>query len=823
VTTQVARFAGIAGDLRYAARLLRRQPRHALLTILTMALGIGATAVLFSVTYGVLLKPLPWPNAERLVVLKETRGGSPPRFGDFTNAAYLAWRGEASTVEDLAAWSQRLVTLTGAGDPERIRITTATASLFPVLGVRPLIGSFFDASDETSPVVVLSEGLWRQRFSADPAVLGRHLDLDGESYTIVGVLPDTAAYPNRQARAVIPFSVRPTADNHLSLFSAIALLRPGITPAQAIAEGTARGRFAADTGMTTTAIFGSNGPVAIGAQTLREALTTGVRRPLIVLLVAVGLLLATAIANVASLQLARTTARAREMAIRAALGAGGARVTRQLLVESLLLGLMGGAAGISCTLVLHSVLRSVLPADFPRLDDVGVDVVVLGFALAISLASSVVFGLLPVWHVRRLNLVETLAEGGTAPVGAGVRTRTARARRLIMSAQVAIACVLLVGASLLGRSFMALLTTDRGFDPAAVLSARLALPAAIYRTEQQRFAIIDELLDRLARIPAVTESAFTSELPLTPGGSTSAFSLKSAGAGGATVRVQASPRIVSQRYFSALRINIVAGRGFSDLDTESSEPVVVVNQAFARRYLGEDPIGARLPTGAYAPPDEQSREWTIIGVAEDVRYVTGTDISQPEMYYSYRQMGGRLPVQTVTLLARTAGAPGAAAMALAAAVRETDARLVADVVLPLGQRLLTSLAQPRLYAVLLGAFASCALVIAAVGLYGVLSYSVSQRARELAIRAALGAGRGEIVRLVVRQGLSVTVGGIAAGMVAATWLTRVLSTQLYGVTTHDPLTFVLVPLLLLTVGTLACVLPARRAASLDPLRTLRGG
>ncbi len=823
VTASVARFAGFAGDLRYAARLLRRQPRHALLTILTLALGIGATTVLFSVTYGVLLKPLPWPNAERLVVLKETRGGSAPRFGDFTNAAYLAWNKEASTVENLAAWSQRVVTLTGAGDPERIRITAATASLFPVLGVRPLIGSFFEVKDETSPVVVLSEGLWRRRFNADPAVLGRHLDLDGESYTVVGVLPDTAAYPNRQARAVVPFSVRPAAGNHLSLFSAIGLLRPGVTPAQAVAEGTARGQFAADTGMTTTAIFGSNGPVAIGAQPLREALTTGVRRPLIVLLVAVGLLLATATANVASLQLARTTARAREMAIRAALGAGGARVTRQLLVESLLLGLIGGAAGISCTLVLHGVLTSVLPADFPRLDDLGVDAAVLAFALAVSLASSVVFGLLPVWHVRRLNLVETLAEDGTAPVGAGVRTRTARARRLIMSAQVAIACVLLVGASLLGRSFMALLTTDRGFDPAQVLSARLTMPASIYRTEQQRFRIIDQLLDRLARIPSVTEAAFTSELPLTPGGSTSAFNLKSAVAGGATVRVQASPRIVSPRYFSALRIRIMAGRGFSDLDTDSSEPVVVVNQAFARRYLGDAPIGARLPTGAYARPEQQSREWTVIGVVEDTRYVTATDISQPEMYYSYRQLGGRLSVQTVTLLARTAGAPGAAATALGAAVREADERLVADVVLPLEQRLLTSLAQPRLYAVLLGAFAGWALMIAAVGLFGVLSYSVSQRTRELAIRAALGAGRGEIVRLVLRQGLSVTLGGIAAGMLASTWLTRVLSTQLYGVTAHDPLTFVLVPLLLLAVGTLACVLPARRAASLDPLRTLRGG
>ncbi len=818
-----SRFAGLAGDLRYAARLLRRQPRHALLTVLTMALGIGATTVLFSVTYGVLVKPLPWANAGRVVVLKETRGGSAPRFGDVTNAAYLAWRDESATLEHIAAWSQRVVTLTDAGEPERIRITAATATLFPVLGARPLIGSFFEQKDETLPVIVLSEGLWRQRFGADPAVLGSPVHLDGESYTIVGILPDSAAYPNQQARAIVPFRVPQTTANNLFLFSAIALLRPGVTPAQAVAEGTARGRLTPDTGMTTMAIFGSTGPVAIAAQPLREALTADVRRPLIVLLIAVGLLLATATANVASLQLARTAVRAREMAIRAALGAGGGRVTRQLLVESLMLGVIGGGAGGGCALLLHGVLPAVLPLDFPRLDDLGVDAAVLAFALAVSLATSVVFGLLPVWHVRRLNLVETLAEDGTAPVGPGVRTRTARTRLLIMAVQVAIACVLLVGASLLGRSFVALLTADRGFDPTAVLSARLAMPAAIYRSEEQRFGIIERVLDRLSAISGVTEAAFTSELPLTPGGSTSAFNIKSQVAGGQVVRVQASPRIVSARYFSALRIRTIAGRGFSDLDTEASEPAVIVNQAFARRYLGEAPLGSRLPTGAYAPQGGDVREWTVIGVVEDVRYVTAGDSSQPELYYSYRQLGRRLPVQTVTLLARTSGDPGVAAAALRAAVRGADERLVADVVMPLEQRLITSLARPRLYAVLLGGFAGCALVIAAVGLFGVLSYSVSLRARELAIRAALGASRREIVRLVLRQGLSVTMGGIAAGMLASAWLTRVLSTQLYGVTAHDPLTFALVPLVLLAVGTLACLLPARRAAQLDLQRTLRRG
>ena len=273
-------------------RLLRRQPRHALLTILTMALGIGATTVLFSVTYGVLMKPLPWPNASRIVVLKETRGGSAPRFGEFTNAAYLAWRDKPSTIEHIAAWSQRLVTLSGAGESERIRVTAATASVFPVLGAQPLLGTFFEPKDEAALVVVLSERLWRQRFDADPAVLGRSIQLDGEPYTVVGVLPDRLSYPDRQALAIVPYAIRPATGNYLSMFSAVAALRPGVTAAQAAAEGTARGRLAADTGMTTSAIFGSNGPIAVAAQPLHEALTADVRRPLLVLLVAVGLLLA---------------------------------------------------------------------------------------------------------------------------------------------------------------------------------------------------------------------------------------------------------------------------------------------------------------------------------------------------------------------------------------------------------------------------------------------------------------------------------------------------------------------------------------------------
>jgi len=814
---------GFLHDIRYAARLARRQPRHALLTIGMTALGIGATTALFSVAYGVLWKPLAWPHADRVVLLKETRGGNPPRFGAFSNAAYLAWREQPATVESIAAWSQRVVTLSGDTAPERIRITAATASLFPALGVHPLIGSRFEERDETSAVILLSESLWRQRFSGDPGAIGKIVQLDGRPHTIVGVLPDAMSYPDRQARAIVPFAVPSASGNQLSVFNAIATLRPGTSAAQAAAEGTARGRLAADTGMTTQAVFGSTGPIEVAALPIAAALTADVRLPLIVLLAAVGLLLVTATANVASLQLARATTRGREMAIRAALGAGSPRVSRQLLAESLLLGIAGGLLGVALTVTLQRLLPSILPADFPRVDDLGINAVVIAFALIVTLGTSIAFGLLPVLNLRKTNLVEALAGEGTAPAGTGIQARTARVRMAIMTAQVAIACVLLIGASLLGRSFIALLGADRGFDTGDVLSARLTMPEALYPSQERRFALIDEILNRLRTLPGVTEASFTSELPLTRGGSTAAFTMKSPAAEGGVVTAQASPRIVSPGYFSTLQMRAVAGRTFTDGDTESAERVVVVNQSFARRYLGDSWVGSKLPVAGYATRGDDNLTATVIGVLDDVRYVSAQDrASQPEMFYSYRQMDGRLPVQTVTLLVRAPGDPAAIAGQLQSLIRQTDDRLVADVILPLEQRLLTTLARPRLYSVLLGSFAGFALLTATVGLFGLLSYAVSQRSRELALRAALGADRSRILRLMLRQGLAVVVSGLAAGMLASIWLTGFLSTQLYGVAPHDTFTFIAVPVVLLTVGGLACMLPAWRAATVDPVRILRG-
>ena len=809
--------AGLGQDVRYAARLLRRQGRHALLVIVTMALGIAAATVLFSVTYAVLGRPLPWPDADRLVVLKETRGGRAPRFGAFSNAALVAWRDEAHTVDHLAAWSQRSVTLDGATEPERIRIVAASAQLLAALGVRPLRGSLFETTQEGDAVILLAEGLWRRRFGGSANVVGTTVGIDGRPHTVVGVLPDARAFPDRQTQAWVPMRVPPASPNALAMFNLIGRLRPDMTPVQAAAEGTARGRSAVDTGMTTMAIFGGTGPIEVTATALQDTMTAEVRRPLLMLLAAVGLLLVTATVNVASLQLARATTRRREFAIRAAIGAGGARLTRQLLIENLLLGAAGGTAGIGLAWAMHRGLPALLPPDFPRVGDVALDSMVLLFGLGISVVTGIACGVLPAARMRRLNLVDSLAEDGRAPAGAGLRLSITRLRLLIVAAQIALACLLLIGASLFGRSFWALLHVDRGYDPSSVVTASLPLPGPRF-TPERRYALIAATLERLAAIPGVDTAAFTSELPLTPGGSTAAFTMQSPILRGSPT-VQASPRIVSPEYFATMRMRLIAGRTFTEGDTETSEPVVMVNRSFARQYLGESPLEGRLPMGVgYLNP---SRDARVVGVIDDVRYVSSTDAAQPEVYYSYRQLGSRVTTPGVTMLVRAAQTPERIIPLVRAAIRTVDPGLVADRVATLEQRQGMVLARPRLYAVLLAVFAGCALTVTGVGLFGVLSYTVAQRARELAVRAALGARRIDLVRLVFTQGLVVTAVGLSVGILASLAITPLLRTLLYGVTSHDGVTFVAVPLVLVGVTVAACLAPARRASRIDLSGMLR--
>src|SRR6267142_2172857 len=588
-------------DLRYGFRLLRRQPAFAAVAMLTIALGVGATTILFSVADGVLLKPLPWRDADRLLRVTETRQGRAGRVaGTVSNGTFLAWRDHASTIEDVGGWLTQTATLTGAGDPVRVSIIPTTPGLFPILKVRPLVGRLFrngEGERGQPSLVILSYGLWQERFGGRPEIVGRLVQIDDKPYTIVGVMPREFGFPDRETRAWTAWSVSPVkAENGAQvgvIFRAIARLRAGATPAQAAAEATSRARGAPDMGLVARALFGAAGPIDVSAVPELHAMTADVRPAILVLLAAVALLLITATANVASLQLARATTRRRELAVRASLGAGQRRIVRQLLVENAIVGLGGGTAGLALAAGLLRLLPRLLPAGFPRLEAVTIDMRMLAFALAVSVAASIACGLLPAWHTRRLNLVETLSEDGVAPIGGAMRSPFARSRGMIMAGQVAIACVLLVSAALLTRSLVSLIRADRGYDPVNVLTARLPIPTS-YPTDR-RSQLLETLVERLRAVPGVTHAAYSTGLPLLSSGGFAAFKMRSPRNPDVEMDVQATQRVVSPDYFSAMRLRLVAGRTLSDADTPTTPPAIVVNQSFVRQYLGEHPIGVHIP------------------------------------------------------------------------------------------------------------------------------------------------------------------------------------------------------------------------------------
>jgi len=735
-----------------------------------------------------------------------------------TNGPYLSWRESHTTIEDLGAWASDVVTLTGAGEPRRIRIASATASLFGVLRAHPEAGVTFTQQDERDGNrIVLSHALARELFSATEA-LGRAVTIDGTSYTVIGVMPAGFDFPDRDTLAWTPLSVNPVIrpdqpeQRFLSLFSGIARLRPGATAAQATEEGTARARQAPDGGLTTVAVFGSRGSARLAAIPMLDAMTGDVRPALYVLLAAVGLLLLTATANVASVQLARATARYREMAVRAAIGAGTGRLAQQLVVENVMLGALGGALGLFIAWVLLQLAPRALPSDFPRADGIVLDGWVASFTCSVALLTGFAVALLPALHIRKLPLVTALAaDGGSTASG---RTRTARLRSAIMTGQVAVATVLLVGASLTARSFSALLSADRGYVPSNVLSARVPMTGAAY-TGVRRATFVTNVLSRVRGLPGVTYAGFTNVLPLGPADLMFAFTMPDAS--GATVSVHAGLRTVSPGYLEAMGMRLVEGRPFLASDTQASTPVVVVNRSFARTYFPDGAVGRSIP----ASLGGARRDWTIAGVVEDVHMRSIADPTQPEIYASYTQLSGGI-TSDPSLVIRTAGDPAALAFDLRSIVRQEDASLALESVMTMSDRLVQSLARPRLYAVILGGFAIFAVLIAGVGLFGVLSYAVALRSREIGVRTALGAAPRDIVALVVRQSAVVTGAGVVLGLAGAYVLASSMSTVLYGVQPADAATFLAVPAVLTVVALAACVVPARRAASVDPLRVLKG-
>lgn len=832
--------AGAWADARYGLRLLMATPGYAAVTILTLALGVGAVTTLVSVAYGVLLRPLPWGNTDRLVRLTETRGGKEGRIpGTMMNGSYLAWAEAPQTLEAIGYYGgENQATLTGAGDATRIAVARVTPSTIDLLGVRPVRGRAFEATDgriaprapgqpaaAQASVALISYGLWEQRYGLRDDAVGQTIVLDGAPHTIVGVMPREFRFPSGEARAWIAWQPQPVRgpDGNVTgtIMRAIGRLKPGVTAAQAAAEGTARAIAAPDAGPVAMALFGAKEPIQIHVRDAVEAAAADVRPAILVLLIASALLFATAIANVANMQLARATVRHRELTIRAALGAGTGRLARQLLIENAIVGVLGGAAGLALALALNAALPLVLPEGFPRADAIAIDGGVLAVTLLLTAVTTIVCGALPLTRVRRLDIARSLGDASAASAGYG-RGRMAVVRAMIVASQVAVTCVLVVGAVLLARSFRAQVSADRGYDPSSLLTAAIPFPAG-YTVERKEQALA-RILERLHARPGISHAAASTALPLGSAGGFTFFTFPSPVRGGANVDAESYRRVVTPEYFDALGIRLRAGRVLNDADTATAALAVVVNRTFVAKYLDgiaiEKAVGLSLGTGAVRSAAGK-REALIVGVVDDMKQDRPDDPPQAEMYVSFAQLPGVNHGSQAFVVVRTLEDPGQYVEALRTALREEDPSLALDAVMTMDQRVGNSLSRPRLYAVLFTGFAVFALVIAGAGLFGVLSQSVAQRSRELAVRTALGASRGTVVRVALTQMAAAMIAGLIVGLSASAALSNSLTPFIYGVSTRDWVNYGIAPLVLIIAGIFACVVPARRVANSDPVQVLR--
>jgi putative ABC transport system permease protein len=814
----------LARDLHYAWRLLARQPLAAAVGVLTIAVAVAAVTVMGALVWQVAYQPLPWPDSDRLVRIYESRHGGAPSFGQFgaimTNGSYLAWQRSPATIAGIGAWSRGERTLSGDGPAERVTTASVTPSLLAVLGVPTAAGRTFHEEDAVAgapAVAIVSDVFWRRRLGARADALGSIIRLDGQPATVVGVMPPRFVFPDPQTRIWLPLHVPPTVtpgspNGNIRMFNAMARLRPDATLDQAAAEATARAQAAPHAGPVAIAVFGSGGPVEMRIVPALEDEVGEIRPALFVLLAAVCLLLLAAAGNVANMQLARSLTRRRELAIRAALGADARRLSMQLLAESAALGATGGVAGLALALAALAALPSWLPPDFPRLDEIAIDWRIVIIALPGALAAGLLAGILPAWHASRPLPPGALAEDGQSTVGLAHGSATARLRVAVMATQVAIATVLLVGAALLGRSFLALVTTDRGFDTRQVLTAALPVPRDAEGT--RRRMVLDRVVERLQGVPGVEAVGYTSILPLSGSESIRAFEMR--GRDGHVQVVRTSFRVVSADYMRAMGMRVTEGRLIGAADTATSRRVCVVNEAFARAYLGDAPLDAIIPVG----PDD-AEDFALVGVVADVKTAEAARVG-PEVFVAQTQWpssDGGDPVIAI----RTLGETVALAPLVRGVVSDIDRTLAVSRIATMEERVAEQLARPRLYTALLTAFAVLALAVAGAGLFGVLSFSVAQRSRELAVRSALGASPGALLRLVLRQGIGVTCVGALLGVAVSLALVGTLRRWLFGLTGTEPATYAAVVLLLLAVAVLACAAPALRAARLDPLVVLKRG
>jgi len=800
-------------DTRYALRTIAKRPLFYCLVVLTLALGIGANAAIFTVVNGVLLRPLPYPQPDRLMMIwtHNPRQGFDKDVSTYPN--FDDWRRSSQSFEHMSAYFGASVTLTGSGDPAQIRGARVTPEFFETMGVAPLRGRGFSANDGQAGgerVVILGHALWMQRFGGDASVIGRRIMLNGVPFEVVGVMPESFAHP---ADAELWLPLAPVGQFQ-ELFTArgsywltiVGRLKAGVTRAAAQAEMDA---IAA--GLEKT--YPVNAGIGIVLVPLHEELVGDVRRPLIILLGAVCFVLLIACANVANLLLTRAASRQRELAIRAALGAGRARLVRQILIECVVLGLLGGAAGLLLAAFGTDLLRALAPPELPRLSNVGIDRTVLAYAAAASVITSLLFGLLPALHASRRDSGGQLKEGGRT--GSAGRAG-GRARAALAVGELALALVLLVGAGLLIRSFIALNNEDPGFATKGVLALRIDLPAASYGEPARIAGFYDQLVERLDALPGVEDAAAGSSL------------LLSRLPGSGSINIEGRPPLppnarnipvvydsVTPEYFATLKIPLRRGRMFTAADGPQSAQVVLVNEAFVRRFFpNEDPLGRRVTFG-----DPAQGGWqTIVGVVADTKRGGFDREPWSETYFPMRQA----PDSRAFVLLRTGGDPVALAAQARAAVWSIDPNQAIASIRTVPELLAQRELNRRFTTLLLGVFASVALLLAIIGTYGVIAHGTAQRTQEIGIRMALGADRRSILRMVLAGGLRIAAVGLALGVLGALALTRVLAGLLFGIGARDPLTFVAVPAALLVVALAACWIPARRAMRVDPAVTLRG-
>jgi predicted permease len=803
----------IFADVRYGLRSLVKRPGATAIALLTLALGIGVNTAIFSAVDSILLRPLPFKEPERLVSVWERSPALGIQQNQAAPANFFDLRNQNGVFEALGAHGSLDINLTGSGEPERLDGQLVTANVFSILGVAPALGRTF-LPNEDQPgqehVVVLSDALWQRRFNRDPSILNRNITLNGESFTVVGVMPRGFFFPVREVELWTPWAMEPDqasgrGDHYLAL---VARLKPEVTLERANADLDAIGqRLSAEYPRT-------NEGLGFIAHSLHRDYVGDLRLPILILFGAVGLVLLIACANVANLLLAQATTRRKEIAIRSALGARRWTIVRQLLVESVLLACGGGLLGVLGALWGVQALSKLLPESLSKLQGVNVDARVLLFTLGVSALTAVVFGGLPALLASRTTPGATLSDVAR-DVSGGTSGR--HVRRVLVVSEVALAVVLLVSAGLLIRSFQLLRQVEPGFRTENALTMRMVLPFPKYAKQEARSAFYDEVLRQVKEVPGVEAAGMITFLPLSFSGMNFSFSVEGQPGPSDMKLPFALFRVVSPDYFRAMGIPLQRGRFFEAHDAPDSTPVTLVNRRLAERYWpGEDPIGKRLKVG---PADSPNAWLTVVGVVGDVRQ-TGLYEQKLEFYVPYMQER-RSFMAPRDLVVRTKADPGVIAAAVRKAVWAIDKDQPVSNVRTMDQVFAAAISQERFQALMLGLFAALALVLACVGLYGVISYSVVQRTHEIGVRMALGAQPWDVLRLVIRQGMLLTFAGLVVGIIAGTFVTRVLSDMLFGVTPRDPLTFAGVPLLLMVVAFLACYVPARRATRIDPLIALR--